>query len=722
MIPLLKNESGFSFKDKRIALLYDDIVRPDTTGVYCRKALEKICRVEHFQPTEMEKVPAGFDLYLFIDDGFRYFLPDNLSPSAWWVIDTHLNYDENLRSAGQFDYLFTAQRDAAIKFKQDGMKNAQWLPLACDPERHKKVATDKKFDVVFVGNFVGKEREGCLKAIRKYFPNHFIGQKYFDEMAETFSEGRTVFNQSISNDINMRVFEALSTGSLLITNAIDDNGLDALFEDRKHLVMYKDEADLIARINEYLELEEEREAIADAGRNHVHKYHTYQHRMGAVLQSAFANEYTGLNSGSELTAGLCSIVILTHNQLEYTKLCVKSVERFMDSDYEIIFVDNASTDGTVEYLTSIVEQNDNYSLIANRENLGYAAGNNRGINGAKGEFTLIMNNDVLLTDGSVESLIQVLNEDDNCALVGPRTNFVKGRQIDLEAKYSSVSEMVEYAESNSKNNKGKSSIEELLVGFCFMGRTKLLKSVGGFDEDYGIGNYEDNDLCKTLTSKGYVLKIGLDSYVHHFGHVSFDASDIDYNSLVEENRIKFENKWNKTDEESNPAIDNSWIAEEVTEKMFEHGKWCAENGFWEMALKSFSSLIELSGSSENYVNYGVALWESGKQQEAFQAFKRALEIDSGNGDAVVNLIDSGYNLGLHSEVESSLKQAIKDDEQTELWYLLADCQFRQGEYQKSEATIRSLLKEDPDNEELKSLLTEVETKMEINLQEEVAVQ
>ena len=138
--------------------------------------------------------------------------------------------------------------------------------------------------------------------------------------------------------------------------------------------------------------------------------------------------------------------------------------------------------------------------------------------------------------------------------------------------------------------------------------------------------------------------------------------------------------------------------------------------------KSFSSLIELSGSSENYVNYGVALWESGKQQEAFQAFKRALEIDSGNGDAVVNLIDSGYNLGLHSEVESSLKQAIKDDEQTELWYLLADCQFRQGEYQKSEATIRSLLKEDPDNEELKSLLTEVETKMEINLQEEVAVQ
>lgn len=720
MKPLLKIESGISFKNKRIALLYDDIVRPDTTGVYCKNALEKICQVEHFQPTEMEKVPPGFDLYLFIDDGFRYFLPDHLSPSAWWVIDTHLNYDENLRSTGQFDHLFTAQRDAAIKFGLDGIKNVKWLPLGCDPERHKKVNTDKIFDVVFVGNFVGKEREGCLKAIRKYFPNHFIGQKYFDEMAKTFSQARIVFNQSILNDINMRVFEALSTGSLLITNAIDDNGLDVLFEDRKHLIMYKDEADLIARINEYLELKEERESIAEAGRNYVHEYHTYQHRMETILQTIFAED-TSINFGSDFTAGLCSIVILTHNQIEYTKLCVKSVEKFVGSDFEIIFVDNASTDGTVEYLTSIVEQNDNYSLIANKENLGYAAGNNKGIESAKGEFTLIMNNDVLLTDRSVESLIRVLEDDDNCALVGPRTNFVKGYQIDLEAKYSSVSGMVEYAQRISQMNAGNSSIEELLVGFCFMGKTKLLRSVGGFDESYGIGNYEDNDLCKTLTSKGYVLKIALDSYVHHFGHVSFDASNIDYNDLVEENRIKFENKWNDSGEKIDPASDNSWIAEEVSEKMLQHGKWCAENGFWELALKSFSGLIELSESSENYVNYGVALWESGKQQEAFQAFKRALEIDAANGDAVVNLVDSGYNLGLYSEVESSLKQAIKDDEQTELWYLLADCQLRQGDYQKSEATIRSLLQEEPENDELKSLLSEVESKTKFNLQEEATI-
>ncbi|MCH8303885.1 MAG: glycosyltransferase [Candidatus Marinimicrobia bacterium] len=549
MEPLLSASDNSSFQDKRIALLYDDIVRPDTTGVYCRNALEKICNVTHFQPTELDKVPQGFDLYLFIDDGFRYFLPERLKPSAWWVIDTHLNYEDNLRSVGQFDYVFTAQKDGARKFRNDGILSAKWLPLACDPNQHQKVKTEKKYDVVFVGNELGAEREKCLNGIKKHFPNHFIGRKFFNEMAETFSQGRIVFNRSVKNDVNMRVFEALSTGSLLLTNKLDENGQGELFEEGKHLVNYNGESDLIEKIKYYLEHENEREKIAEAGMDYVHKNHSYQHRMGAILQSVFSENEVRLKSKENLQNGLCSIVILTHNQVEYTKLCLESIESFLNVDIEIIFVDNASTDDTIEYLTGIVEKNKNYSLITNSENRGYAAGNNMGINAAIGEFVLIMNNDILVTKGAVETLINLLKNHEQTVLVGPKTNFVKGSQLDLEAEYGSIEEMLNYAERNSKKNKGKTAQTEFLVGFMFLGRTKLLKEAGGFDESSGIGNYEDNDLCRKLSENGYELRIAEDSFVHHFGHVSFNASSVDYNELIEKNKKIYEDKWSRVKDE-----------------------------------------------------------------------------------------------------------------------------------------------------------------------------
>ena len=255
------------------------------------------------------------------------------------------------------------------------------------------------------------------------------------------------------------------------------------------------------------------------------------------------------NSSEKLVEGLCSIVILTHNQVEYTKLCLESIESFLNVDHEIIFVDNASTDGTIEYLSGIVEKNKNYSLINNSENRGYAAGNNMGIYAAKGEFVLIMNNDILITQGAVESLINVLKDNKQSVLVGPTTNFVNRGQLDLEAEYGTVEEMVTYAEQNAKVNKGESSKTEFLGGFMFLGRTDLLKEVGGFDESFGIGNYEDNDLCMKLTQKGYELRIAKDSYVHHFGHVSFNASGIDYNELVEKNKKIYEDKWSGVKDE-----------------------------------------------------------------------------------------------------------------------------------------------------------------------------
>jgi spore maturation protein CgeB len=240
-------------------------VRPDTTGEHCLSALHELAEVAYFAPTRLGHIPSsGFDLYLHIDDGFHYTLPDVLRPSAWWVVDTHLTYDRDLEIAGTFEFVFAAQRDGADRLRADGIWPVWWLPLACNPKTHGRIEAAKDLDVTFVGNPGSPERQRLLDLIRSHFPNSFTGNAYGEDMARLYSRAKVVFNCGIRNDVNMRVFEALASGSLLVTNDLSANGQAALFQDGRHLVTYRTDEELLDRIAYYLAHEEEREAIARA--------------------------------------------------------------------------------------------------------------------------------------------------------------------------------------------------------------------------------------------------------------------------------------------------------------------------------------------------------------------------------------------------------------------------------------------------------------------------
>ncbi len=163
---------------RRVAVIFDDRSRPETTGVYCRRALERLVEVAHFRPDELDQVPReGFDLFINVDDGFDYRLPAELHPSAFWAIDTHVNFDSCLRKARGFDLVFVAQRGGADRLRRAGIASASWLPLACDPEVHRKHEIAKQHDVAFVGNIFPGPREERLDLIRRKYRNAFIGQK-----------------------------------------------------------------------------------------------------------------------------------------------------------------------------------------------------------------------------------------------------------------------------------------------------------------------------------------------------------------------------------------------------------------------------------------------------------------------------------------------------------------------------------------------------------------
>ena len=271
---------------KRIALIFDNQARPETTGFYCRRALGKLVEVEHFLPEEIPEIPVDqFDLFLNIDDGFQYHLPEHLRPAACWVIDTHMNFPWCLEKAAHYDYVFAAQQDGARKLQVEGIKTVQWLPLACDPEIHRPYPVEKQYDFSFVGNLIGQERGVLLETLSQKYPAHFIGQKYFEEMSRVYSASRLIFNRSVRNDVNMRVFEAFGCGGLLLTNDLTDNGQAELFTEGKHLATYSCPEELWDKVDYYLKHETEREKIAQQGHECAVTQHTYQHRMQALLTS-----------------------------------------------------------------------------------------------------------------------------------------------------------------------------------------------------------------------------------------------------------------------------------------------------------------------------------------------------------------------------------------------------------------------------------------------------
>src|SRR5439155_15330279 len=99
--------------------------------------------------------------------------------------------------------------------------------------------------------------------------------------------------------------------------------------------------------------------------------------------------------------GKTSIVVVTSNQLVYTKQCIESIRERTDEPYELIVVDNASTDGTIEYVRSLRD----VRLIANADNRGFPAAANQGVRVASGRQILLLNNDGVVTTGGFRGML-----------------------------------------------------------------------------------------------------------------------------------------------------------------------------------------------------------------------------------------------------------------------------------------------------------------------------
>ncbi|OPY91262.1 MAG: SPBc2 prophage-derived glycosyltransferase SunS [Syntrophus sp. PtaU1.Bin208] len=235
-----------------------------------------------------------------------------------------------------------------------------------------------------------------------------------------------------------------------------------------------------------------------------------------VFQTDTSGETTSLTH-CEIIKGKVSIILVTRNRLDCTKKCVNSIRRHTRQPYELIFVDNASKENTVKWLRRQVKVNKDCRLIENKENIGLIKGRNQGMNIAAGEYIVLLDNDVIVSQGWLDSMLQCLNSGSDVGIVGPMTNSGSGIQEVLDDSYRSVDYLDKYAAKFMERYRHRRIPCRNIAGFCQLFKHTLVEKIGLLDETFEDGHCEDEDYCLRAALEDCRNFIAGDVFVHHFG-------------------------------------------------------------------------------------------------------------------------------------------------------------------------------------------------------------
>jgi GT2 family glycosyltransferase len=246
-----------------------------------------------------------------------------------------------------------------------------------------------------------------------------------------------------------------------------------------------------------------------------------------------------LRAGLKHRSGLVSIVMLSWNAVQFTKIALDSIRAHTAGDYEIIIVDNGSGPETVEWLRTLHD----VRVIYNAENRGYAGGNNQALAAARGEYVVLLNNDVIVTEGWLDDLLGAFERIPGLGISAPRSNRIAGDQIVADAAYSDVPEMHAFARRRRAEFRAQGYLTDRAIGLCLCLDRRMIEEIGGLDERYGAGNFEDDDFCLRARAAGYRIWVCNDVFIHHFGSQTFAANKIDWSATMRGNWSKFAQKW-----------------------------------------------------------------------------------------------------------------------------------------------------------------------------------
>lgn len=376
------------------------------------------------------------DLYFWVESVYGHF-PTNLDklkiPKICYLIDSHLNnLSYQVEWAQNFDYVFIAQKEYIPKFIEVGCKNVFWVPLGCDPEIHKTTNQQKIYDVGFVGGVIGNDRRVSLIEKIQTEHNFYYERCFWDDMSRVLDSSKIVFNNAVNNDLNMRVFEALSIGSFLLSEPTYGNGQEEFFMPGEEYGVYED-ASINNSISFYLENSELRELIAKRGKEVVLNAHTYEHRMLDIIDVVMnkkANTLTGTEIREKSLVGvktsLKDIYSLTRSfvipVLDYapaSQYNIKTVLNDLENiEGKLLIVFNSE-----EVANQIKDHPriNNYAIM--KKNVGVARAWNIGLNMSETPITFILNSDIHIEKDVVDKVTNTIQMKGDAAMVGPQGSY-----------------------------------------------------------------------------------------------------------------------------------------------------------------------------------------------------------------------------------------------------------------------------------------------------------
>lgn len=261
--------------------------------------------VIHLSPINPKTQHGSFDLNVLVDYG-----EDNLGipldwelphPNVYWAFDTHIDdkgYQYRLKRAKQFDHVFLCHKGQIERFIADGIprEKIHYMPVAAEPDCYRPYPIMKKWDWCFIGHLNSQHRIDLVDRFVKEFDlgdgKGYLGWRFpqiqghnvLDDTAKKFSMSRIAINDSIKDDLNMRTFEVMATGTPLLTQ--ENEPLLELFRDQYHLMTFKtiDEAVFKARL--LIEDPVYANHIGNTGLTEILDKHTYNHRALEILKTS----------------------------------------------------------------------------------------------------------------------------------------------------------------------------------------------------------------------------------------------------------------------------------------------------------------------------------------------------------------------------------------------------------------------------------------------------
>ncbi len=259
-------------------------------------------------------------------------------------------------------------------------------------------------------------------------------------------------------------------------------------------------------------------------------------RAAERLAGIRLDEFLASNRRIDLTHGstpeVCVVLVL-FNRAELTLQCLRSLVGVQDVDFELVIVDNCSTDRTGDVLARI----DGIRVLANTENIGFTLAANQAAEAATAPYLLFVNNDAEILPSSLRVALDRIQSSGSIGAVGGRILRLDGFLQEAGCIVWNDGRTAAYGGGEDPESGAYLFPREVdyCSGVFLLAGTKAFRDLGGFDVRFAPAYYEDVDLCLRLQAQGLATVYEPDALVVHFGSASFET-DPSFDLLVERNR------------------------------------------------------------------------------------------------------------------------------------------------------------------------------------------